>query len=29
MLLRELPWSLGLVSLPWMRTWLFAEWPTP
>ena len=28
-LLGLLPWSIGLVRLPWMRTPLVVEWPTP
>ena len=29
LLLGRLPWSLGLVRLPWMRQPLFTEWNTP
>ena len=29
MLLGLLPWSIGLVRLPWMRDPLVVEWPTP
>jgi hypothetical protein len=29
MLLDRLPWSIGVVKLPWMPEPLFTEWPTP